>query len=681
MALAILEFIGENRGKVWFKIDTGSNPYYQVKIGKGISARDGNSWVDGVVHASQMAKNDGGGQLLGSSKTIGIPADQFDRNTAYVQLFSYKTPQGKSPAFSKVVKVPLGISVPELPYQLPRTLSIDTQMSTATFERPRRVACRTCKQEFSRQASVEDLLAGVLKLAAPAVLDVLTKGGSAPAGGSASDPASLIANILKAVLGAVGTPQPTPAVASAAAGGSKPMSIASDSRFSRPFIFGIDDALIASLAGPLLSNLAGPLVQALPQLLNAANQQRLQMKQEDNKLVSGILADINKRLMMDQLLASQKPAATAAPAPNPEELKKLLEMLAAAQAAQPNPPVATAKSLSIDPTSLSAKAVLAFDFGPPTSWQGASKILLAKGQPVQFNVKLTVGEPAPKAPLEKAIITVVIKDADHKQVAQKVFKQKAISANAPLALPFTAEELSKVPVNQAVSIVAEMRWMTSRGERKALGSSEVVFVNKYFVKEKGSSVSEEIELRDQNRFRAFWNKVWEAPTMDPTTNRGDNRKHHWELEVAAKYTVLLSSEHQNNGFMETKLLRAQPDPDSLTEQFSGKMKAGIELSLAELNKLTAIFDKATPLDPEKFEVINTPSFAKENSAEMTYPIKLRGKAGQRGMVWMIPTFRLFEIVLGSAKTIDANGQVTEIGEEKVRFPLPVSIRAIGVRSQ
>src|ERR1044072_377778 len=199
MALAILEFIGENRGKIWFKIDTGSNPYYQVKIGKGISSRDRNSWLDGVVHASQMGKNDAGGLLFNSSKTIGLPADQFDRNTAYVQLFSYKTPQGKSPAFSKVVKVPLGLSVPELPYQLPRTLSVDMQMNTAPFDRPRRVACRTYKQEFSRQASVEDLLAGVLKIAAPAVLDPLkgTLGGGAPSGGWYSGPARLIAKLLQ----------------------------------------------------------------------------------------------------------------------------------------------------------------------------------------------------------------------------------------------------------------------------------------------------------------------------------------------------------------------------------------------------------------------------------------------------------------------------------------------------
>jgi hypothetical protein len=659
MALAVLEFVGESKGKIWFNIDTGSNPYYQVKIGKGVLDREGNHWIDGIAHASKLAHNESGGQLFNSSKTIGIPTNQFDRNTPYVQLFSYKSPDGKAPAFSRVLKVPLGLSLPG------RSLSLSTAMNTVEFERPRTVPCRTCKEEYSQQASIEDLLAGIVKLAAPAVMDALKKGGGT---GGGADATGMVTNLLKTILGAI--TNPAPAVGSPQAGGSKPMSLSVDNRFSRPFIFGIDDALLATLAGPI--------IQALPQLMNAANQQRLSMKQEDNKLISGIVSDVNKRLLMSQLADAQKSATAAGSTPSAEDVKKLIELLSQSQPATPQ--TAVTKSLSVDPSSLSSKAVLSFEFAPGVQWQGSPKVLFARNQAIQLNVKLAVAEPAPKSPLDRAIIKVVFKDSDHKPLFEKTFKQKTISANAPLPLAFTADELSKVPANGKVSIVAEMRWLTSRGERKALGSAEVVFVDKYFVKEKGSSVSAEVELRDMNRYRAFWNKVWEAPTLDSTTNRGDNKKFNWELDVTAKYTVLLSPDHQANGLMQTKILKGKTDPDSLTDLVQGKMKAGIELSLSELNKLASLFDKGSPLDSEKFRAIATAEFAKANGSELTYPLKLRGKAGARGAVWIIPVFRLFEITLGSPQKPDASGQIVAIGEEKVRFPLPVSVRVIGLKS-
>src|SRR5262249_2596859 len=70
--------------------------------------------------------------------------------------------------------------------------------------------------------------------------------------------------------------------------------------WSQPFIFGIDDALIGMLAGPILN--------VLPQLVTAANQQQIQARQGDNKLITDALAQVNQRLLMQQLLAAQQKA-------------------------------------------------------------------------------------------------------------------------------------------------------------------------------------------------------------------------------------------------------------------------------------------------------------------------------------------------------------------------------------
>jgi len=59
---------------------------------------------------------------------------------------------------------------------------------------------------------------------------------------------------------------------------------------------------------------------------------------------------------------------------------------------------------------------------------------------------------------------------------------------------------------------------------------------------------------------------------------------------------------------------------------------------------------------------------------------LKGKAGERGMVWVIPIIKLVSFTLNKIRTTNTSGQVTGIEEEIVQFPLPVSARIIGLKS-
>jgi hypothetical protein len=77
----------------------------------------------------------------------------------------------------------------------------------------------------------------------------------------------------------------------------------------------------------------------------------------------------------------------------------------------------------------------------------------------------------------------------------------------------------------------------------------------------------------------------------------------------------------------------------------------------------------------------TEDFAKNNAAEFVYNLRLKGRAGERGMVWIAPVFKLFECTLSAVSKTDEAGQVVAMTEEKVHFPLPVAARVIGLKSQ
>ncbi|MBA3706195.1 MAG: hypothetical protein H0W84_09940, partial [Bacteroidetes bacterium] len=60
--------------------------------------------------------------------------------------------------------------------------------------------------------------------------------------------------------------------------------------------------------------------------------------------------------------------------------------------------------------------------------------------------------------------------------------------------------------------------------------------------------------------------------------------------------------------------------------------------------------------------------------------KLKGKAYERGMVWIVPVFKLINITLSTINTTNDSGQVTEVKEEQIQFPLPVSARILGLKT-
>src|ERR1044072_563231 len=96
MALAILELLTFDGANVRFRIDTGTNKYYQLRVGKSVQRNNGIDWVDEIFLKTRIAANDAGGSLLNSSREIAIPARRLGAGHAYVQLFSFKTPEGKS---------------------------------------------------------------------------------------------------------------------------------------------------------------------------------------------------------------------------------------------------------------------------------------------------------------------------------------------------------------------------------------------------------------------------------------------------------------------------------------------------------------------------------------------------------------------------------------------------------
>ena len=168
-----------------------------------------------------------------------------------------------------------------------------------------------------------------------------------------------------------------------------------------------------------------------------------------------------------------------------------------------------------------------------------------------------------------------------------------------------------------------------------------------------------------SRYRPFWNKIWEAPTLDAVNRAGGRPKSLWELDVNTRYLVLLTPHEQANGLIETRLNAAPSDPDEIRVTTSGRLKGGIEVSFEEVNKLAELFG-VQPLDGDRLAALLAHAVAYAESGEFIAAINLKGRANERGMVWVVPVFRLGEFTLSAVQKIDESGQVLSVADETVR---------------
>jgi hypothetical protein len=701
VALAILELRDLDDASARFRIDTGTNPWFTIRFGRGSRGQAGFAQIDGVVAETPLRRNEKAG-LLDTTLNVRVPVPPPRGERAFAQLLTFRTQDRAGPALSRVVHVagtPDAEAVPEYDFSLPQVAAMSA-VATEPFQRTRPVACRTHAEQLTAPA-LGDLLTEVMRVAGPLVLGLLQQpaaggtapaaGGTAPAAGSGgTTPAppqllGIIEAILRHIPGLSGfSGQQSLFVA-------PPRNRFGERRaLSQPFVFGIDDALIGAAIGQV--------IQILPALANAAGQKRVQLQANQNKLVSDIISDVNRRMLLQQILDAQRASAGSTGQPDLSALAALLEQ-AGAQPTTPAPapaatpptapvapalaPPATGQSLSLSATPTdgapAARATATFVTAPALPFNGREHLLLAKGRQISLDVKLVVGEPVPAKPLPKAIVSVVVKRAsDQSVIAEKVVKQRDLAAGASVSVVFSPEDLQNAPSAEPLSLLAQIRWRTGSGRvMHAVGSSEAVLVDQFFVKARGSALGPERELTDMERYRAFWNKAWESPALDAAA---EERKLLWALDATLKYSVLIVGKESSNGLMETRFLAGTEGPSGVTARTQGRMKSGIELSVDELNKLASLWDASQPLDEAHLAPLRGADVLSAVGGEIVQRVQLQGKAAERGLLWLVPVLSPVEFTLGTVQTADERGQVTAVAEENVRLPLPVAVRVLGLKS-
>lgn len=692
MALAILELIEFDENGYDLSIDTGTNTHFELKLGESVARRAGMPFVDQLFHQTRLTPVAGAGDLLAPPQQLKLPpVDRAPGTKVYAQLFTCKAGR-RAAAWSDVIDLPpLGLGERRSPrgrdarYR-PASAKRTFAQSMQPMTSPAQIQAQVRRIPYSdfaaaKSVSLDSILAEVLRIAQPVVADVLKKPNG---GGGAGSPGDIVAGLLRAVLGAV-APAPQADQQQQQQVKSETKSLDGGNRFARPFVFGIDDALIGAAVGQL--------VQVLPQLANAANQRDKDRRTADQAFITKILGDINQRMLLDRAIEAQRQSAlqaanangSGAVQVNPEDLAKLAAMIGQVQPPPQSqtPPPSQAKSLSratsvpAPAAAPAARAVLEPMPAAPLDWIGGADPVYARAGRIALRFRFTVAKPAPAKALARALLKVtLVDDSNPKLRFEKTVKLTAVAANSELECVFEPGELAHMPTGSRLTATGALRWPGKNGAREALGSTQLVLVGPLFVKALGGEVGGERELVDMRRWRPFWNKVWDAPTLD----RNGEGKARWKFEADVRYVAKVGVDARN-GIMETRHKPPRDAPDNDYQMTAGRLKAGIEIGVPQLAALRSLWDIADPVPQEMLAAFADRAFLAQCGGEAQRRIELKGRAGERGHIWMIPTFRLFEVALGRVSGTDATGRVTTAADEKARLPLPVGVRVLALRSE
>ncbi len=649
MALAILQLDHGNRDHLRLRFDIGQNRYYTVAVGKKAKRREnGIEIIEDLSYQSDLL-----GPLRDSALGRGIlrvPGRVFDRAHRYAQLISYRSKAYDGFAISSPVRFtgsrPGARPVADLP---PLAFAKESTMDTpSTHLKTIPLGFREVQADYS-----DAMFLNVLLGALPSILPTAGKllgglfGGSSKGGGGASSGGAGVNALLKAV----GSPETIKQIAALIQqiATAKSM-LETPPRAHSVWQRGYSEAKVA----PALLAALPALIPILKQVLNP---QMVQAVTNAGTKPVGMIIDGIKDFAKIGLEADKQEMQHLErlnPGVDDAGLDRLLAGL----------------SLSLaNDVEMKYKRVtrvrLNFAEVQTQKLYGRAKILYAAGRTLSF--PLTLETPRP---IRQGVLQLLVKDPDSLEIRfHRKYRVEQLTSGRLLTVPALDETDSQsLQAGTEYLVKAVLVWKNRQGKKRGTSITQQVTLAPTYLFDRVEESGEAIPLNDATQYRAFWHKIWGGRFTD------ERKRFVWD----SKYYYRLNPQRSENARIETKTRVTKQERKKVV----GQLKTGMELSPDDLNRLLLrLAPGQPPLDEDQLTALRSEDFADRFNQAARYQAKFRGRSGDSAALWVYPEFKLQNIVLARADQVNANGLITQFGEHRVKFPIPVLTHFIGVRTQ
>jgi hypothetical protein len=586
-----------------------------------------------------------------------------DRKKNRLQLLSFKSADRTGPAISRIIQLPVHLLRQDRDGPLMFSKEVIMQSSTPSVEN---VPMRYREARYSRGmflGALVGMLPNLLPQIAPVIGNLLggLTGGGNQSGGSASGGASAITNLLS---NQDFMRQISSLISQIAGGGGSPPSTSSTQSLGAPSRRRTAYAKTQSgangnrvYAEAQWAQLLAMLPQLMPLLQQVLRPETIQAvvsqpNQHLNTVING-LKDF-ARIGIESHEQDLRHLRELNPGVNDPALDQLLAGMSVGLS-QPMREISFKRvtSVQIDFADIVAQELF-----------GKTKVLYLAGGPLAFPLDVQT----PRT-INRAIVQVVIKDPETLAIrhSKKMRLTTVETGRLPVVPRFEAEDVRDLEAGRDYLLTVALVWQNRAGKKRGTSRQQKFSLVGPYSFDRVEESSQLIPLNDGDRYRHYWHKIWQGSFSEETKR----------FEFQCKYYTVLRTNNTSNARTETKMKIVSAE----NRKKVGKLKAGMEYSLDELNRLLQLIDSSRPLLTEQeLAALRSDDFAERFNQAGRYRAGLRGRAGDAGVMWVYPEVKLQGVVLQKASELNENGLVRRVTEHRVTFPLPALVHFIGART-
>jgi hypothetical protein len=687
MALALILALEHQPDGLRVRYDVGKNRYLSWQLGEEETVtRNGLPSMANAKERSPMI-----GPLRPEARGRGeflVPRELLDRDRRWLQIFSYRDRGGNGPAISAVAEIPAGellrtsadlpppagfaLSMP-LPMSLQLNKAKENTMTAVSFSYAQQVdnaPFNLRERRLSRPMFWEAII-GALPSLIPMLMPTIGQvagpllRSSSGAGGSASDTGaqaavSQIANLAEQVLRAIGpaaqqilTPDnmrqimqliqagtgagaARAPVSSVPAGGAAARSLSNYSQAQ------VAPALLAALPAlmPLLQQVLSP--QTVQAVLDAPQKMT-------GQIINGITDFAKLGLQADQQLQEHLRALN--PGVDDPALHQLLAGMSFGLSARRTRNYKRVASVRIQLDDVKTQVVM-----------GREVALYQHGAALQFPVSVETSQA-----INDAEVMVQIKQADNLRIVHEASEPVGTVSNGPLELipRIEANVTQSLAAQKDYIVILTLLWRNKKGQQRGTSIQHTVSLMSQYRFDRVEESGDLIPFSDREAYRDYWHQIWEAP-FDKETRR---------VDIQTRYYLTLNRERNRNARIDSDIRSEQNGPRN-----NIRLRSGYEYSLFALNHLMSRLDPdQSPLKDEVLSALSTDDFVERFNQAAQHQGTMQGRPGEVGSIWVFPEFKIQTLVLVRAESVDENGNIGGLAEERARFPMPALIHFVGVK--
>lgn len=664
MALAIIQWRGDDGAHQEFDVEIGSNRFYAWGVGSGGRDHDGVRLLADRSHTSPLV-----GPLEPHARgraVLRVPSDAFTDEHHHLQLLSFRDEELRGPASSDIVEVPWRWTRNDRSKEASVTaLAFTAQPVSRPPQVTPPVAPMSHAQFFGALGGVISQLLPIVSQALPMIQQAAPVIGrllapsapSAPAGSAAGAAAGTaggaaggdLIQLLTQLLTQVQRATPAaPAGLAAAPPTAAPPALAVPSQAAS-----VPQYSHAAMA-PLLAALPA-LMPLLQQVLTPQTVQTLIQTADPNRLLQTVTAGVMDAARIGQEATNKLHEHLRALNPGLGD-DVLIPMIAAMST--------TAAQNDARPAHRLSRLVrLALPDLSPVPLGGHPQVAFRQGDPITLPVSVDTPRPINRARLE-----VCLRDAGTlARVARRTWTLARVDAGRleqEIVLPSALTGALETDREYLVDLA--LNWPGSSGLMGATATQLIRVVGEatFAGLDTGGTP---IRLDDVDRDRDWWHRVY-ADTVEESSHR---------TRVRLDYDFrLLRGNPSRNRRTETKV---DLDPVN-ARRAEGTLRAGLGVSLAALSQLAERLTGAG-FDQRTIEALSAPSFARAFDRSASCQVQLQGRRGASVAVWVWPEVKVHQAfldVIGDRSPL--TGQVTSFETVAVPVPVPGLAHVLSTRS-